>query len=137
MLNCGHAIAAYPSFAHGLDRIDQAQENTAILQDVRGALRESGVALVRKHGFDVREHEQYVVRVLHRFVNPKLHDDVARVCLIHKACNPKHNLVRRGRHGRPSCSTITSLTVKSTLGTPGALLQQRPRGIFRRARIKG
>jgi mannitol-1-phosphate 5-dehydrogenase len=78
-LNCGHAIAAYLGFAHGLDRIDQALENTAILQDVSGALRESGAALVRKHGFDVPEHEKYVVRVLHRFVNPKLHDDVVRV----------------------------------------------------------
>ncbi|KAH9012231.1 mannitol dehydrogenase domain-containing protein [Lactarius deliciosus] len=78
-LNCGHAIAAYLGFAHGLDRIDQALANTAILQDVRGALRESGAALVRKHGFDEREHEQYVERALHRFVNPKLHDDVVRV----------------------------------------------------------
>ena len=78
-LNCGHAIAAYLGFAHGLDRIDQALENAAILQDLRGALGESGAALVRKHGFDEREHGQYVQRVLHRFVNPKLHDDVVRV----------------------------------------------------------
>ena len=78
-LNCGHAIAAYLGFAHGLDRIDQALENPAIRRDVGGALRESGAALVRKHGFDEREHERYVARVLHRFVNPKLHDDVVRV----------------------------------------------------------
>lgn len=50
------------------------------MQDVRGALEESGAALVRKYGFDEREHEQYVMRVLHCFVNPKLHDDVAHVC---------------------------------------------------------
>ncbi|KAH8978372.1 mannitol dehydrogenase domain-containing protein [Lactarius hatsudake] len=71
-LNCGHAIAAYLGFAHGLDRIDQALANTAILQD-------SGAALVRKHGFDEREHEHYVERALHRFMNPKLHDEVVRV----------------------------------------------------------
>ena len=78
-LNCGHAIAAYLGFAYGVDRIDQALANAAILQDVHGALKESGAALVRKHRLDEREHEQYVERVLRRFVNPKLHDEVVRV----------------------------------------------------------
>jgi len=78
-LNCGHAIAAYLGFAHGLDRIDQALENQQILEDVRGALREGGAALVKKHGLDAKEHERYVERVLARFANPKLHDDVERV----------------------------------------------------------
>jgi mannitol-1-phosphate 5-dehydrogenase len=78
-LNCGHAIAAYLGFAHGLDQIDQALANPAIQEDVRGALRESGAALVRKHGLDEKKHEQYIERVLRRFMNPKLHDDVVRV----------------------------------------------------------
>jgi mannitol-1-phosphate 5-dehydrogenase len=78
-LNCGHAIAAYLGFVHGLARIDQALANEAIFENVRGALRESSAALVKKHGFDAKEHEQYVERVLARFVNPKLHDDVVRV----------------------------------------------------------
>jgi len=78
-LNCGHAIAAYLGFVHGLDRIDQAIENEEVLEDVRGALREGGAALVKKHGLDAREHERYVERVLARFANPKLHDDVERV----------------------------------------------------------
>jgi mannitol-1-phosphate 5-dehydrogenase len=78
-LNCGHAIAAYLGFAHGFDRIDRALENEEIREDVRGALREGGAALVKKHGFDAKGHEQYVERVLSRFMNPKLHDDVERV----------------------------------------------------------
>jgi len=78
-LNCGHAIAAYLGFAHGFDRIDRALEDEEIREDVRGALREGGAALVKKHGFDAKEHEQYVERVLSRFTNPKLHDDVERV----------------------------------------------------------
>jgi mannitol-1-phosphate 5-dehydrogenase len=78
-LNCGHAIAAYLGFVYGLARIDQALANEAIFENVRGALRESSTALVKKHGFDAKEHEQYVERVLARFVNPKLHDDVVRV----------------------------------------------------------
>jgi len=78
-LNCGHAIAAYLGFAYGIDLIDKALANPTILEDVRGALRESGAALVRKHGFDEREHEQYIARVIRRFLNPRLHDDVERV----------------------------------------------------------
>jgi len=78
-LNCGHAIAAYLGFVNGLDRIDQALGNEDVLKDVRGALREGGAALVKKHGFDAKEHERYVERVLARFANAKLHDDVERV----------------------------------------------------------
>jgi mannitol-1-phosphate 5-dehydrogenase len=78
-LNCGHAIAAYLGFVHGLARIDQAIANDAIRNDIRGALREGGAALVKKHGFDPKEHERYVERALARFANPKLHDDVVRV----------------------------------------------------------
>jgi mannitol-1-phosphate 5-dehydrogenase len=78
-LNCGHAIAAYLGFVHGLARIDQALADEAVFEDVRGALREGSAALVKKHGFDAKEYEQYVERVLARFANPKLHDDVVRV----------------------------------------------------------
>jgi mannitol-1-phosphate 5-dehydrogenase len=78
-LNCGHAITAYLGFVHGLQRVDQALANKEIMEDVRGALRESGAALVKKHGFGAEEHERYVERVFSRFTNPKLHDDVERV----------------------------------------------------------
>jgi len=78
-LNCGHAITAYLGFVHGLERVDQALADKGIMEDVRGALRESGAALVKKHGFDAEEHERYVERVYSRFTNPKLHDNVERV----------------------------------------------------------
>jgi mannitol-1-phosphate 5-dehydrogenase len=78
-LNCGHAITAYLGFVHGLERVDQAMANQEIMKDVRGALEESGAALVKKHGFNAKDHEQYVERVFSRFANPKLHDDVERV----------------------------------------------------------
>ena len=78
-LNCGHAITAYLGFVYGLEQVDQALANEEIMEDVRGALREGGAALVKRHGFDAEEHERYVERVLARFTNPKLHDDVERV----------------------------------------------------------
>jgi mannitol-1-phosphate 5-dehydrogenase len=78
-LNCGHAITAYLGFVYGLERVDQALANEEIMEDVRGALREGGAALVKRHGFDAEEHERYVEHVFARFANPKLHDDVERV----------------------------------------------------------
>jgi mannitol-1-phosphate 5-dehydrogenase len=78
-LNCGHAITAYLGFVHGIKRVDQALANEEIMEDVRGALREGGAALVKRHGFDAEEHERYVERVIVRFSNQKLHDDVERV----------------------------------------------------------
>jgi len=78
-LNCGHAITAYLGFVHGLERVDQALANQEIMKDVRGALKESGAALVKKHGFNAKDHEEYVERVFSRFTNPKLHDNVERV----------------------------------------------------------
>jgi len=54
-------------------------ENQETRENVYGALREGGAALVKKHGFDPKEHEHYVRCVLSRFTNPKLHDDVERV----------------------------------------------------------
>jgi mannitol-1-phosphate 5-dehydrogenase len=60
-------------------RAVQALANEAVFKDVHGALRESGAALVSKHGFDAEAHERYVERVLARIANPKLHDDVVRV----------------------------------------------------------
>jgi mannitol-1-phosphate 5-dehydrogenase len=78
-LNCGHATTAYLGFVYGLERVDQALENEEIMKDVRGALREGGAALVKRHGFDAEEHDRYIESVFARFANPKLHDDVERV----------------------------------------------------------
>jgi len=47
-LKYGHAVAAYIGFVHGLDQVDQALKNEEILEDVRGALKEGGAALLKK-----------------------------------------------------------------------------------------
>ncbi|KAI0260976.1 mannitol-1-phosphate 5-dehydrogenase [Gloeopeniophorella convolvens] len=78
-LNCGHATTAYLGFVHGYHTIDEAIADPALADVVRGALKEGGAALVKKHGFDEEKHAQYVERVLSRFANTKLHDDVVRV----------------------------------------------------------
>ncbi|KAI0059328.1 mannitol-1-phosphate 5-dehydrogenase [Artomyces pyxidatus] len=78
-LNCGHAISAYLGFVRQRPTIDAAISDPHIERVVRGALDEGGAALVKKHGLDAQEHAQYVERIMARFANPKLKDDVVRV----------------------------------------------------------
>ncbi|KZT25465.1 mannitol-1-phosphate 5-dehydrogenase [Neolentinus lepideus HHB14362 ss-1] len=78
-LNCGHAITAYLGYLKGYKTVDQAIKDAQIRDIVKGALEESGYALVKKHGFKQEEHEQYIQKTLARFENPNLKDDVSRV----------------------------------------------------------
>jgi mannitol-1-phosphate 5-dehydrogenase len=78
-LNCGHAIAAYLGNLKGYKTIDQAIRDPQIRSIVRGAMVEGGAALVKKHGFNPSEHEKYVDKIVTRFENSKLKDDVVRV----------------------------------------------------------
>lgn len=78
-LNCGHATTAYLGFVHGHRTIDSAIRDPEIYPVVLAALDESGATLVKKHGFDAGHHHRYILRILKRFENPKLADEVARV----------------------------------------------------------
>ncbi|KAA1471770.1 mannitol-1-phosphate 5-dehydrogenase [Dentipellis sp. KUC8613] len=79
-LNCGHAIIAYLGFLRGYGTIDRAIHDTEIRDVVRRALlEEGGAALIQKYGWDPAEYEKYVSKVMHRFANPQLRDDVKRV----------------------------------------------------------
>ena len=42
-------------------------------------MSESGNGLCKKHGFDKSEHEAYIEKIIKRFKNPYLEDDVTRV----------------------------------------------------------
>ena len=42
-------------------------------------MRESGAALVKKYNFDEEEHNAYIDKIIERFKNPYLHDEVTRV----------------------------------------------------------
>ncbi|WP_319559500.1 mannitol-1-phosphate 5-dehydrogenase [Marispirochaeta sp.] len=78
-LNTGHAIAAYLGSLHGYGTIDQSIGDDQIRQIVRGAMEESGEVLVRRYGFDREKHREYIEKILRRFANPWLKDDVQRV----------------------------------------------------------
>ncbi|TFY74114.1 hypothetical protein EWM64_g9898 [Hericium alpestre] len=78
-LNCGHAIIAYLGFLKGYRTIDRAVRDDEIRRITHAALHEGGAALVRKHGFHPSEHEEYITRIMDRYLNPNLRDDVFRV----------------------------------------------------------
>jgi mannitol-1-phosphate 5-dehydrogenase len=78
-VNTGHCYAAYLGYSYGFEAIDQAMRNEAIYNEVKGVLEETGQLLITKHGFDPDEHEKYIRKIMYRFSNSHLPDEVTRV----------------------------------------------------------
>lgn len=78
-LNTGHAITAYLGKLAGHVTIRDASLDSRIRAVVEGAMQESGAVLIRRYGFDAEKHAAYISKILTRFENPHLKDDVERV----------------------------------------------------------
>ncbi len=78
-LNTGHAICSYLGFLKGYKTVDQSIADGEIYQTVKNAMQESGQGLIAKHGFDSDAHAAYIEKIIKRFQNKYLVDDVARV----------------------------------------------------------
>ncbi|MGV3346813.1 mannitol-1-phosphate 5-dehydrogenase [Enterobacteriaceae bacterium LUAb1] len=78
-LNTGHAIAAYLGKLAGLHTIRDAILNNKIRAIVQGAMEESGAVLSTRYGFDTDKHAAYIQKIIGRFENPWLKDNVDRV----------------------------------------------------------
>ena len=78
-LNTAHCITAYLGKLRGLATIDQAIADPEIYAVVSAAMKESGAGLVKKYGFDADKHAAYIEKIIGRFKNPYLQDDVTRV----------------------------------------------------------
>lgn len=78
-LNTAHCITAYLGKLRGLATIDQAIADPEIFAIVYAAMKESGAGLVKKYGFDADKHAAYIEKIIGRFKNPYLQDDVTRV----------------------------------------------------------
>ena len=78
-LNTGHCITAYLGVLKGLPTIMEAIEDPKIFALVHEAMEQSGAGLVKKHGFDPEAHAAYIEKIIKRFKNPYLEDDVTRV----------------------------------------------------------
>lgn len=78
-LNTGHAITAYLGKLAGHQTIRDAILDENIRAVVKGAMEESGAVLIKRYGFDADKHAAYIQKILGRFENPYLKDDVERV----------------------------------------------------------
>ncbi|EHD0096297.1 mannitol-1-phosphate 5-dehydrogenase [Vibrio vulnificus] len=78
-LNTGHCITAYLGCLQGHRTIREAIENPVIRDQVKQAMMESGEVLIRRYGFEREMHQAYIEKILGRFANPFLVDEVDRV----------------------------------------------------------
>ena len=78
-LNTGHCITAYTGILAGFKTIDQAIANPQIFDLVKAAMTQSGDGLIKKFDFDKEAHYKYIDKIINRFKNPYLQDDVTRV----------------------------------------------------------
>ena len=100
-VNTGHAAVAYLGYVHGLPTIAEAIEDDSVREKVSGVLDETGRLLVEKHRFDEEEHSRYKEKILSRFSNPYISDEVTRV-----ARTPIRKLGREERLVSPALQLI-------------------------------
>lgn len=78
-LNTGHAVTAYYGKAQGHRFIKESIEDENVKAFVKAVMQESGAVLIKRYGFDPHAHAAYIEKILKRFANPYLADDVDRV----------------------------------------------------------
>lgn len=78
-LNTGHAITAYLGVIGGHETVKESIEDESIERVVKNAMKESGEVLIRRYGFEKNAHVQYIDKIIKRFKNPYLVDEVNRV----------------------------------------------------------
>ncbi|MBN6074993.1 mannitol-1-phosphate 5-dehydrogenase [Aggregatibacter actinomycetemcomitans] len=78
-LNTGHATTSYLGKLKGYRFVKESIEDEAIKADVKATMQESGTVLIKRYGFDPQAHAAYIEKILKRFANPFLVDDVDRV----------------------------------------------------------
>ena len=77
--NMSHALGAYLGHLAGHEFIWQAMADRTIVADVRGAVGETGRALIRRFGFAPQEQHAYEKDLLARYDNRALGDQIRRV----------------------------------------------------------
>jgi mannitol-1-phosphate 5-dehydrogenase len=78
-LNAGHAFVAYSGNYYNIKTINEAMLDKKIKSDLINLLNETGKLLIMKHGFDEEEHKSYIDKIIQRFENKYINDEVSRV----------------------------------------------------------
>lgn len=79
LLNGAHALIAYTGYRKHYRFVHEAIRDPEILQAVRTFHREAIAALSRKYGMDRNALDQYAEKLVHRFENAYLQDELTRV----------------------------------------------------------
>jgi mannitol-1-phosphate 5-dehydrogenase len=78
-VNTGHSAIAYLGYARGKATIHAALEDEHIRNVASKTLEETSLLLACEYGFDPEELGEYRQKVLDRFGNPRISDEVTRV----------------------------------------------------------
>lgn len=78
-LNTGHAVTSYYGKSKGYQFVKESIEDADVKAFVKSVMQESGAVLIKRYGFDPQAHAVYIEKILKRFANPFLVDDVDRV----------------------------------------------------------
>ncbi|WP_273395637.1 mannitol-1-phosphate 5-dehydrogenase [Actinobacillus porcinus] len=78
-LNTGHAVTSYYGKSKGYQFVKESIEDVDVKAFVKSVMQESGAVLIKRYGFDPQAHAAYIEKILKRFANPFLVDDVDRV----------------------------------------------------------
>ncbi|KKB74323.1 MULTISPECIES: mannitol-1-phosphate 5-dehydrogenase [Bacillus] len=105
-VNTGHAIAAYAGYQKGFQTIRDAVCDPEVRETLAGALEETGQYLIQTYGFSEEEHQSYIKKIIGRFENEFISDDITRV-----ARSPLRKLGEHDRLIRPA-RKLSSLNVK-------------------------
>lgn len=78
-VNTGHSAIAYLGYARGKATIHAALEDEYVRDTASKALEETSLVLAHDYDFDPEELREYRTKVLARFANPRISDEVTRV----------------------------------------------------------
>lgn len=78
-VNTGHATVAYLGYQKGYKTILDAIIDEEIVKNVKSVLSETGNLIINKWDFEEEEHQQYIDKIIKRFKNPYISDDISRV----------------------------------------------------------
>ena len=100
-VNTGHGAIAYVAYSKGIPTIKEAMQDNDIVEMVKKVLGETGDLLIAKHQFDADAHKKYIDKMIHRFSNPHISDDVSRV-----ARQPIRKMGKAERFVKPALELI-------------------------------
>jgi mannitol-1-phosphate 5-dehydrogenase len=78
-VNTGHSAIAYLGYVRGKPTIHAALEDDEVRETASKTLEETSLLLIKEYGFEPEELREYRRKVLARFSNPHISDDVTRV----------------------------------------------------------